>query len=235
MRSVIEIQKRLAELGYDLGKTGADGRLGKSTNAAIVKFQKEHGLEADGIAGHRTQASLWPLGDAPETGAPTHPDLGMSPKFDSTSAKNLAEAHPLIQQLMNAARERIAFQVLDARRGEAAQKKAKASGASKVGYGDSAHNYSPSIAVDITPLPVNGKIPWDNEQAFKDLWLVIGWYDPKSGKGAGLALELQIPIRWGGDWDMDGSHEKGKGWDMPHYELHPWRFYAKQVELYKGK
>jgi len=230
MKSMKEIQARLVELGYDIGPHGVDGKGGRDTKTAIMQFQRDHGLQVDGIAGPRTQSSLWPFGEAPPTEA-------VSAEFDSTSAKNLAEAHLLLQHLLNAARGRIAFQVLDARRGKAAQELAFKLGHSKAHYGQSPHNYTPAIACDITPLPVNGKIPWDDRDAFKDLWLVIGWFNPKNNQGSGLALEMRIPIRWGGDWGMDGSHEKGSGWDMPHYELHEWRDWSKKngTKLYRGK
>jgi hypothetical protein len=52
------IQRRLAELGIDPGPI--DGRMGPKTKAAIRAFQRLHGLTADGIAGPRTQAALWP-------------------------------------------------------------------------------------------------------------------------------------------------------------------------------
>ena len=43
-------------LGYDPG--GADGISGQRTGAAVREFQREYGLEADGIAGTATEAAL---------------------------------------------------------------------------------------------------------------------------------------------------------------------------------
>ena len=52
---VREIQTGLNRLGYDLD---VDGDFGPLTEAAVIKFQEEHGLEADGIVGKNTWASL---------------------------------------------------------------------------------------------------------------------------------------------------------------------------------
>ena len=47
-----------------------------------------------------------------------------------------------------------------------------------------------------------------------------------------LAKDMNIPIRWGGDWNMNGRTEDEKFVDMPHYELNPWRTFAKDAEPY---
>ena len=49
---VIELQKKLAQLGYVIGT--ADGKFGSKTEAAIRRFQKERGLRVDGLAGTQT-------------------------------------------------------------------------------------------------------------------------------------------------------------------------------------
>ena len=55
---VTECQEDLLKLGYDVGPTGADGKFGKNTEAAVKEFQKDQGLTADGIVGHATWAAL---------------------------------------------------------------------------------------------------------------------------------------------------------------------------------
>lgn len=56
---VKKLQEALINAGYDVGKTGADGVLGKNTEAAIRQYQKDNGLTVDGIAGKNTQGSLY--------------------------------------------------------------------------------------------------------------------------------------------------------------------------------
>lgn len=65
-----------------------------------------------------------------------------------------------------------------------------------------------SHAVDLVPL-VNNKIDWDKCPVVKDAMF----------KAADL---LGIRIRWGGDWNQNGSskdeHQRGS-YDGPHFEL----------------
>lgn len=52
------IQEALLTLGEDLGPSGADGVFGAMTKAAIMEFQKAHGLSVDGTVGSQTLAAL---------------------------------------------------------------------------------------------------------------------------------------------------------------------------------
>lgn len=131
------------------------------------------------------------------------------------SQARLKEAHPLLQKLFNQVVKdypALKFQILDAKRGKKAQNAAVARGNSKATFGNSPHNYLPCIALDVTPLPLD----WDNITSFKKLSVPI----------LATAKKLGIPISWGGTWTSLK--------DFPHYELTPWRTYAKQSKLYTG-
>lgn len=52
------LQRNLVSLGYGVGKWGADGDFGTDTKAALVRYQREHGLDADGEAGPLTMARI---------------------------------------------------------------------------------------------------------------------------------------------------------------------------------
>jgi len=52
---VVELQRALGQLGYELT---ADGDFGPLTEHAVVDFQRGHGLRPDGIVGPRTRAAL---------------------------------------------------------------------------------------------------------------------------------------------------------------------------------
>jgi N-acetylmuramoyl-L-alanine amidase len=57
---VRQLQERLLELGYDLGR--ADSIFGRRTATALANFQREVGLVADGVCGPQTMAALHRLG-----------------------------------------------------------------------------------------------------------------------------------------------------------------------------
>ncbi len=54
---VTELQTALVKLGYDTN--GVDGRFGAGTQRAVISFQKDNGLEADGLAGTKTLELLY--------------------------------------------------------------------------------------------------------------------------------------------------------------------------------
>ena len=52
------LQTKLIQRGYDLSPYGADGKFGNKTKNAVMQFQKDSGLTADGIVGKNTWAAL---------------------------------------------------------------------------------------------------------------------------------------------------------------------------------
>ena len=55
---VKQLQRYLLQLGYDLGKWGADGEFGDATELAVRDFQREKGLDADGQYGKKTHEAM---------------------------------------------------------------------------------------------------------------------------------------------------------------------------------
>lgn len=65
------------------------------------------------------------------------------------------------------------------------------------------------LAVDIAPINSDGQIAWNDLKKF----------DKMAEAMFKASKELNINIRWGRDWDMDGIRgEKGET-DSPHFEL----------------
>lgn len=52
------LQTKLIQMGYDCGQTGADGKYGDKTVAAVKAFQRDAGLTVDGVCGKNTWAAL---------------------------------------------------------------------------------------------------------------------------------------------------------------------------------
>lgn len=140
------------------------------------------------------------------------------PAFSEVSKKRLSGAHPLIQKVMNEAIKKYDFMMLDSQRGRAAQEEAFRKGNSKAHFGQSAHNWEPSVAVDVAPYPLD----WNDRKRFIELAGII----------MPIAKGFKIPLRWGGDWNQNGILTDEKLSDLPHYELHPWRDFAKDCKLF---
>lgn len=56
--AVKDMQAALIAAGYSCGPDGADGDFGANTEAALMAFQRDHGLEADGEYGPLSKAKL---------------------------------------------------------------------------------------------------------------------------------------------------------------------------------
>ncbi len=67
---VSTLQERLLELGYDVGR--ADGLFGPQTELALRGFQRDYGLQADGLCGPATLRSLRQLGLKVSGGRPVY-------------------------------------------------------------------------------------------------------------------------------------------------------------------
>ena len=55
---VKELQQDLIDLGFDVGRAGADGDFGTNTENGVKAFQSLHGLAVDGIFGAKSYAAL---------------------------------------------------------------------------------------------------------------------------------------------------------------------------------
>ena len=60
-------------------------------------------------------------------------------------------------------------------------------------------------AIDLAPYPID----WENTKRF--------YYF--AGIVLGVAKEMGIDLRWGGDWDMDNDLDDQKFMDLVHFEL----------------
>lgn len=129
--------------------------------------------------------------------------------FSARSLEALGTAHPRLQELAHAAIAGRDFAVLVGHRGEAAQNAAYDAGRSRVRWPDGKHNKLPSLAIDVCPHP--RPEPGSKHE--------VRHYDLLAGYLLGVAQQLGIALRWGGDWDRDGDPTDQRFHDLGHFEL----------------
>ena len=95
--------------------------------------------------------------------------------------------------------------IIEGHRGEERQNEAYSKGNSKVKYPNGKHNKNPSIAVDVAPYPVD----WTDRDRFHYF----------GGYVLGIASQMGLKIRWGGDWDMDTQTKDNRFDDLVHFEI----------------
>lgn len=117
--------------------------------------------------------------------------------LSKTSRQKLQTCHSDLIKLIEAVAETEKCAVICGFRGRHEQEKAYMAGKSKAKFGQSKHNFKPSHAVDVVPVPLN----WEDIPAFEKL----------GEKIMAKAKELGIKVKW-------GKHFKGLV-DYPHFEL----------------
>lgn len=126
-------------------------------------------------------------------------------KWGKTSLEIRAELHPKLQTLvdMMLANSSFDMSIICGYRGKGAQEKAYADGTSKAKFGQSAHNYRPSYAVDIIPCC---PIDWNVKNP---RWK----YMVENAKMCAAAMGIEITCGY--------DYKTFK--DCPHIELKDWR------------
>ena len=127
------------------------------------------------------------------------------PRFGSRSKKRLATCDDRLQDLFKEVVKHFDCSVIQGHRGKADQNKAFDEGRSKLRYPDGNHNAVPSKAVDVAPYPID----WSDRDRFHYF----------GGFVLGIASQMGLKIRWGGDWDRDTQVKDNKFDDLPHFEI----------------
>jgi len=127
------------------------------------------------------------------------------PYFGKTSKKRLSTCDSKLQKVFNEVIKHVDCSILEGHRDKDRQNKLYEEGKTKVKYPNGRHNRQPSSAVDVTPYPVDWK---DRERQTLFAGFVIG-----------VASQMNINLRWGGDWDQDFQVVDNRFDDFPHFEL----------------
>ena len=120
-----------------------------------------------------------------------------------------AELDPRLVRIADESIQTVNYSLVCGFRGRADQTAAFESGASRVQWPNGKHNRRPSLAFDFRPYPFDPKL--------KD-WSDVARFGRVFGHIEAAARRLQIPIRWGGDFDQD-ERSNDDGWDWGHVEL----------------
>ena len=127
------------------------------------------------------------------------------PRFGKRSISRLKTCDQKLQELFYEVVKHFDCSILEGHRGEEGQNKAYADGKSKVKYPNGKHNQNPSIAVDVAPYPID----WSDRDRFHYF----------GGFVLGVAKEMGMNIRWGGDWNQDTHTKDNKFDDLVHFEI----------------
>ena len=127
------------------------------------------------------------------------------PRFGKRSISRLKTCDQKLQELFYEVVKHFDCSIIEGHRGEERQNKAFADGKSKVKYPNGKHNQNPSIAVDVAPYPID----WSDRDRFHYF----------GGFVLGVAKEMGMNIRWGGDWNQDTQTKDNKFDDLVHFEI----------------
>ncbi len=140
----------------------------------------------------------------------------MKNTYSKRSLRNLETCHPVLQFLFTLVLRDIDHSITEGYRGKELQNRYFSEDKSKVQWPDSAHNILDkngdplSLAVHALPYP---KFSWSDRDRFHYL----------AGHVMKTAKDLDIPLRWGGDWkrnDLLNKNNYTKPFDdLAHYEL----------------
>lgn len=131
-------------------------------------------------------------------------------KFGKTSVINLFTLNFELQKVMQAALNTgiMDFSIIEGHRNKVVQDKYYIDCKSKVKWPNGKHNKIPSEAVDIVPF-INGVPSWNKLHCCVLAGIILA-----------CAAELEIKLRWGGNWDMDGEPITDQDFqDLVHFEI----------------
>ena len=127
--------------------------------------------------------------------------------YSDSSMEKLGTCDPRLQAVFTRAADFWDIKIIEGHRSVERQKALFLTGATNIDgvRKKGKHNYSPSRAIDVAPLPLD----WRDVQRFYQFgWAIVG-----------LAHSMGVMLRWGGDWDADGDTQDQLFNDLVHFEV----------------
>jgi len=123
------------------------------------------------------------------------------PRFGRTSKKRLEGVDTKLVNVLNELIKIMDVTIIEGLRTGERQKELLKKGATKVKYS----KHMEGKAVDLAPYPID----WKNRDGFHYM----------GGMIRGIAKQLNVKVRWGGDWDSDGDVKDNGFDDLVHVEI----------------
>ena len=125
----------------------------------------------------------------------------MMPRFGKRSKQRLKGVNMVLVHILGKLVEIMDVTIIEGVRTQERQNELVKKGASKTKYS----KHIEGRAVDVAPYPID----WKDRERFHYM----------GGMLRGIAHELNIKVRWGGDWDSDGEIADNSFDDLVHVEV----------------
>ena len=123
------------------------------------------------------------------------------PRFGKTSRRRLKGVDTKLVNVLNELVKIMDVTIIEGLRSQERQDVLVAKGASKTRYS----KHIQGKAVDLAPYPIE----WEDRERFHYM----------GGMVRGIGQQLNVNIRWGGDWDSDGEIKDNSFDDLVHVEI----------------
>jgi len=123
------------------------------------------------------------------------------PKFGKRSKERLKGVDHRLIKVLDELIKIMDVTIIEGLRSEERQKELLEKGATKVKYS----RHMEGKAVDLAPYPID----WNNRDGFHYM----------GGMIRGIAHQLGLKVRWGGDWNSDGDVKDNTFDDLVHIEI----------------
>tara|TARA_R100000995_G_C3410658_1_gene89220 strand:+ start:13 stop:393 length:381 start_codon:yes stop_codon:yes gene_type:complete len=123
------------------------------------------------------------------------------PKFGKRSKERLRGIDARLVSVLNELVKIMDVTIIEGLRSEQRQEKLLKEGSTKTKFS----KHITGKAVDLAPYPID----WKDRDRFHYM----------GGMIRGIAKQLNVPVRWGGDWDSDGETKDNRFDDLVHVEI----------------